>query len=682
VRASLVSATSLLALLIADEGIALATPTLTDGGSQSGATIGTWTGADAGQGYVLVGQTGTATTTIVATSLSGSILTVNAPGAGTGFTRTSGATTSINTNNSTNIAKNFSFVPLTSGAYATTIAVTDNNANSNSLALTLSGTGVAPTAAVSGTVGGYLLIGTGNTLSLTVSNTGNGDLVNKNSTIGNLFGTIGTASSVFSATAKTISVYDSNSTATGATTSTVSNFTYTPVTTGGTGNTVGSTKTATVNTTVSNGVGVSNAGGTFTTTLTGTLVAPVASISSTSSTNYFLVGQSTTATVNISNTGNGGLSGQGTLSNLRGTIGAVGSTISSAAQSISIGDTSTTTYNYTFSPTLKGQTIAPVVVATFSNGSSASTNAAFNYSMTLTGTGVAPVESVTKTTTSSTIRVGSTVTDTVTISNTGNGNLSGLGSASNLNGAVAATLGAGYTAGTGASNGSTISIPDASTSTLTYNYIPTARGTSSSSVVLNFSNGSSNGSNTGTAISSVFTNTALGPVYSSTFNANGVVGASSTGTATATANGAIGAASQTISFGTVGFKKTATVYLDIGNITNDNNGGNANLTNLSIEKFSIAGAASAYFSASTTGVITEGGNLVLPITVTNNYGAGTLNSSLTIFTDESAGLGGTGDTFTYSLTALAVPEPASMAILGAGLAGLAGLHRRRKAARS
>jgi hypothetical protein len=48
------------------------------------------------------------------------------------------------------------------------------------------------------------------------------------------------------------------------------------------------------------------------------------------------------------------------------------------------------------------------------------------------------------------------------------------------------------------------------------------------------------------------------------------------------------------------------------------------------------------------------------------------------------GYGGTGDTFTYALTAFSVPEPTSLAALGAGLAGLAGLagirRRRRDAA--
>ena len=402
-----------------------------------------------------------------------------------------------------------------------------------------------------------MLIGSANTLTLTVSNTGNGDLVNPSSTIGNLFGTIG-GSSVFSGTAKSISVYDSNNNVSGATTATNS-YTYTP------SGTVGATRTTTVQTTVSNGYGASNTGNTFTTTLTGTLVAPVASVMST--------------------------------------------------------------------------------------------------------TGSSPV------------RVGTSTTDSVTIRNVGNGNQSGLGSISNLNGAVSASLAAGMTAGAG--NASVLSLPDSSTSTLSYTYSPTQRsgGTVTSTVTLAFSNGNANLSNTAQTVSSVFVNQAVGPQYASTLTGTiaGKALAPTVDTPSAVAQGAIGPAGATISFGTVGFKNSQTLYLDIDNISTDPNSGNATLTDLSIEKFSITGANASSFSLGATGsVLTEnGGLLVLPITVTNNYGAGTLNAFLTVFTDESSAYGGIGDTFTYALSANAISEPASIAIVGAGLAGLAGLRRRR-----
>ena len=106
------------------------------------------------------------------------------------------------------------------------------------------------------------------------------------------------------------------------------------------------------------------------------------------------------------------------------------------------------------------------------------------------------------------------------------------------------------------------------------------------------------------------------------------------------------------------------------------------LTNLTIERYSISGANASSFSIGTftaNSIITEGGELILPITVTSSSGAGPLTSTLTIFTDESTGLGGVGDTFTYLLSARSIPEPTSLAVLGAGLAGLASFRRRRKA---
>lgn len=542
----------------------------------------------------------------------------------------------------------------------------------------LTGSGVAPVASVPTAVGGYALIGAQNTLTLTVSNTGNGDLVAPGGTAGNLFGTIGTASaSVFTSTATPLNLYDFNSTVTGKSTAATSTFTYAPT------GIKGATTTATVTTTLNNGIGTSNAAGTAITTLTGTLVAPVASLSTTNP-GYVLVGRTGTGAITVTNTGNGNLSNLGTISNLRGTIAGAASGITGTGQTLSLADSASATSSYSFSPTTKGQTASQPVVASFVNGTSTGANTAFSQTLTLTGTGVAPVQSVTSTTGLAPVRVGTSATDTVTVSNTGNGNLSGLGSISNLNGAVSSSLATGMTAAAG--NAASLSLPDSATSTLSYTYSPTQRsgGTVTSTVTLAFSNGNANLANTAQTVSSVFVNQAVGPQYASALTGTiaGIALTPTANTPTATAQGAIGPAGATISFGTIGYKNARTLYLDISNISTDPNGGNAALTNLSIENFSITGANASYFSVGASGaILTEnGGLLALPITVVNNYGSGALNAFLTVFTDKSSAYGGIGDSFTYALSANAIPEPASIAILGAGLAGLVGLRRRRKLA--
>jgi len=630
-------------------------------------------------GNILVGQT--ATTTVVVRNIgNGDLATGGSASSVNNLRGTIGSSSSVFTGAGsvfnladsnagtaavTSVAATYTFAPTSRGAQSSTISTTLLNGigstNSSGTASTvLSATGVAPVAAISTSSTNYFLVGTGGTATVTVSNTGNGNLSGLAASISNLRGSVSASAAGFTGSGGTASVGDTSSAA----------YTYSFAPTAR-GATVSTLVTAAL---VNGNASGNNAATTLTASLTGTGVAPVGTITNTAPSTYVLVGQSATATVSVANTGNGNLSGLGSASNLLGSVAAVtGTGFSGSGGSVSLGDTSAQTYSYTFAPTVRGASTGQVV-ATLTDGGG-STNSAFSQTVSLTSTGVAAVQSVTSGSLTNQVRVGTTATATTTVTNIGNGNLAGAGSAYNLNGSVVSTgLASGVT-----TSGGTFSLPDSATTTFGYTFAPLSRGSVTSTGVIAFSNGNSAGTNTSQTVSSVFTNQGVGPVYSSGLSTTSTGAGAVANTPTPVANGSIGAASGSINFGTVGYNKSLTVYLAIRNTTPDVAA--ASLTNMTIEGFSISGLnASSYSVTLTNGsVITAGGQLVVPITVLGTSLYGLLNSTLTIFTDESAALGGVGDTFTYSLTALSVPEPASIAVVGAGLAALAGLRRRRTA---
>jgi hypothetical protein len=213
--------------------------------------------------------------------------------------------------------------------------------------------------------------------------------------------------------------------------------------------------------------------------------------------------------------------------------------------------------------------------------------------------------------------------------------------------------------------GGAVNLTDGTSSTYTFTYAPTARGSTNITVGTNVTNGADSANSAG-KLNTTMTGTAVGPVYDAKVNGNAI------------------ANSGTVGFVSWGGAAIQTSDLLISNITTDT--APSNLTDMTLT-FSIIGDATKEFQLSFDGGLNYsivGGPMTVAksafqgvkVQFTNKVSGGDGYAQLRVATDEGAALGGSGAIYVYNLSA--IPEPGTMAVLGVGLLGLAVSRQRRR----
>jgi hypothetical protein len=368
-----------------------------------------------------------------------------------------------------------------------------------------------------------------------------------------------------------------------------------------------------------------------------------------------LVGESRSLNLTVTNTGDAG-------SKLTGSIGnSTESTITPTSGSqafTNLGKNQSATRTFTFTPTRRGEKQTTINVS--SNTKDGISNPKF------TGIGVAPVNTVQPSSVDAGyVRIGSEKTLAVEVRNDGNGNLSRpagqvqANDVSNLNGTVSLV---GNSSDFNPKPGATgsFSLRDNVAKNLDIVYKPTTRGPQTNQLRFDFSNGSDDGTNQSQTRIASLAGFGVGPTYSSQLPPNSLY-----------------------DFGKVNGGAFKILPFSISNITQDPTDVKE-LTGLSILQAFIEGDdADAFelldFTPAT--VISKGGLLDLGLKF-SSFGATRLkNAVLRIVTDEGAGYGQLGNTYSYNLQGFAqVPEPSTTgALFGLGSLGtiLATLKKKR-----
>ncbi|MBM4031436.1 MAG: choice-of-anchor D domain-containing protein [Planctomycetes bacterium] len=519
----------------------------------------------------------------------------------------------------------------------------DGTNAAHSVGFTLSGRGVAPVSQVPNTLAnaGFVLVGESGTAALVLNNIGDGSLSGMGAA-SNLNGTApGTVGEFALSGSTSISLPDS---LVGSGTMTLS-YSYAPASRG--------LDDVATSLSFTNGKpDGTNAAHSVDFTLRGRGVAPLSQVPNTLvDAGYVLVGQSGTASLAVNNIGDGNLSGRGPVSNLNGSAPPVVGEFSTPLVNMSLQDGESRVFTYTYTPASRGLDDLGASLS-FMNGKPDGTNAAHSVGFTLRGQGVAPQQQTVLLNNAGLVRIGTSGTARIGVTNQGDGNLSGLGAVSNLRGNVALLPGSPpeFTGGT------PVNLADAASQTFPYTYTPTAHGPQQATVRADFLNGSSDGRNLAEILDVLITGEGVGPVFESSTPPGG-----------------------TIDFGAVILGGNALRQLLVSNATIDPNGGNLSLTNLTLLAADISGPNASLFSliGFTPGtVLGEGVASFFDISFSALGPVGDKEGTLTFTTDQGAALGEDGATFAFELrgTVSDIPEPTTMALL---LGGIAALGRRR-----
>ncbi len=267
--------------------------------------------------------------------------------------------------------------------------------------------------------------------------------------------------------------------------------------------------------------------------------------------------------------------------------------------------------NYSYTPSGRGSDNQALVVTSDSG----------NRNLTLSGRGVAPINQV-ATVAAPPTRIGTSSTASISVANTGDGNLAGLGSTSNLHGTLAAA------AGVFSAPGASLDLSDGAATSVVYGFAPTAHGAASTSVLASFSNGHAAGTNAPQNVSALLSGIGVGPVFQSS--------------------------ASLLDFGLAVPGLPLSLPLWLANTSVDANGGDVTLTNLSLLSASITGPDAGLFSLSgfTPGtVLGQGGLANLGLGFLGAGPVGTKSAQLRFTTDVGAAFGAVGQTFTIDLAA-------------------------------